>query len=329
MLEHCVKGTPAGSTCDATTDYGFVLTDPMGKALTGPTPQNAAIYDVNGGLCGMVSATKKPTQFCPLIAYTTFKASCTGGAATCPAADSITISYTVQQDLVNVPTLAGGATLASAHGEITVPLPLTSGVQTGIKDTLALWQTNTQLTGSNVWKKGNTIGINQPNPDPNLALDVGGPIKAGGVATADVPCPTVGAISYDVGNDLPIYCSGKTTPSKWKAIGNYFTGTVTVQGNWVGTDIYQNMHHFPVQITAVGGVQNPDHRQEHNPCALSAGVNGQGPFITDSDNSQNAARTCGITFTAVPGIVYNIQSQPWNWDTNSTWAGNFTVYEAY
>ena len=103
-LHNCIFGTgPALCQADGIemplTLYKPVSTlgTPPSQIIAGPGPIGAAnakpaLYDIKGGLC-KDSAAQTATAECPFEVYSTFVATCAGGASSCATAENISVRY--------------------------------------------------------------------------------------------------------------------------------------------------------------------------------------------------------------------------------------------
>lgn len=84
--------TAGGASCEATSaPVGFVLFDPNGTAVSGASPNNPVRYTSRGEICN------PGNNDCVFDVYTTFTASCPGGAPTCASPNNLSATFTIAQ----------------------------------------------------------------------------------------------------------------------------------------------------------------------------------------------------------------------------------------
>jgi Tfp pilus assembly protein PilV len=226
MLNKCLNGGTTGG-CIANTPFEFTLTDAQGAPAAGIS-QAKALYDANSTLCGSSSAIPVSKQ-CSLIATTKFTAICgNGSSANCDQANSIIVTYTVQQASVT----PDGVTLLTPQTEsvtnnISNSPAAGAGAGTGTPNFLAKWKDSATLGDSSIIDTGSgTVGVNLPGGGlPVAALDVGGGIKiTNDTGTCDAS--RAGTIRYPGKNNAEVCIQTSPGVYVWSTIG-VVPGTIT------------------------------------------------------------------------------------------------------
>lgn len=176
MMDNCANGTvPNGCVAkDSTThnpiSYGFTLTDSFSNPIAGPSTTTAAVYDINGALCGNVSASA-PTSNCPIVVTSTFTPNCANSQDSCDRAVSMDVHYSVSQ--ASGVQLNGGSVLKTQTGNVSTAIPFAGGVN-GVVNMLAKWVSNTELSSSSVYESSTgLVGIGTASPSGILEVQGG------------------------------------------------------------------------------------------------------------------------------------------------------------
>lgn len=292
--------------------YGFTLTDEFSVPIAGPDASRAAVYDVNGALCGN-AASKPPTTNCPIIVTASFTPKCYNDTATCDRAISMDIHYSLAQ--ASTVQLNGGPSLKTASGDVSTSIPFVANA-TGVSNMMAKWSTSTGLTASsNLFEHPITnrigignLGVWSPSGPWGL-LDVEETRSETVLGTAQTATMTVGqqiSITGDsTANNVAGYFNVHSDGSSNHDL-NTGINSLVGQANWFETSALLKYSH------GVSGVT-----RNHNTGVIGTGIGTDGTVTNESTGTITTAagvngRVLNYTSTGTITTAYGgwFQIQP-------------------